>query len=392
MLVNKNQGLLLSFYFFILLLLFIYSFTQIDLNLTLSSNPAYQNLQNRLIEMGYYHRGLSTLIYLLILSGLFLCQALILRAVKKGSLGKKGLWVLIFTTSLILLFAYPAFSHDIFNYIFDARIQVFHRQSPWQFTALDFPQDEWTRFMHWTHRTYPYGPLWLPLTLPFYLLGLGKFTLTLFWFKTLAVLGYLTSAFLISRLVQGKTQKQQLFCLAAFAFNPLIIIESLVSAHLDIIMAAFLLAAVYFYFKKSGFPASLLFLIFSLAIKYLTAVALPLFLFYQKQKKDFLKFIYILVSGLSVVTLAIMIFREPLPWYLITPIAVTAFLASKQKILVFSLAVSLGMLLRYAPFIYTGDYSQPVKLARNILTLIPLLPALIYAFTGKKKELSFSGS
>jgi len=64
-----------------------------------------------------------------------------------------------------LLFSYPFLSHDLFNYLFDAKIVTFYHQNPYILKALDFPSDPWLRFMHWTHRTYPYGPSFLFLTL-----------------------------------------------------------------------------------------------------------------------------------------------------------------------------------------------------------------------------------
>jgi len=77
---------------------------------------------------------------------------------------KKLFIILIAVNILIGLISYPAYSHDLFNYMFDAKIATFYQQNPYLYKALDFPTDPWLRFMHWTHRYYPYGPSFLLLS------------------------------------------------------------------------------------------------------------------------------------------------------------------------------------------------------------------------------------
>jgi len=146
-------------YSLLLLFLIIYSYSQIDLNLTLSSNQLYQSIQQQLIYLGYFNRPLSTVVFTILLFLLFTFYFFILYLVNKKKVTLQKILLLVVLTCVILLFSYPAFSHDIFNYMFDARIVTKYYQNPYFHSALDFPNDLWTRFMHWTHRTYPYGPI-----------------------------------------------------------------------------------------------------------------------------------------------------------------------------------------------------------------------------------------
>ncbi len=180
------------FYVVVLALLGIYSYSQIDLNLTLSSQKIFLDFQYWLIQLGYFNRPLSTAIFLILTLLLFVFYIFFLKNITKTSLV-----ILIAAVAILGIFSYPAFSHDIFNYIFDARIFVVHHANPYTSTALMFPTDTWTRFMNWTHRTYPYGPLFLPLTIVVYLLGMNKFVLTLALFKALMVSGYLGCGYII---------------------------------------------------------------------------------------------------------------------------------------------------------------------------------------------------
>ena len=246
-------------------LLLIYSFSQLDLNLTLSSHSVYQSFQQQLTYLGYFNRPLSTAIYIFIVLLLAISYWLLAKSAAKKILTHRQLWILIGLTIIILIFSYPAFSHDIFNYMFDARIVTKYGVSPWEYKALDFPTDTWTRFMRCTHRPSVYPPVWIGLSLAPAVLGMGKFTLTLFLFKLMAAGFYLGCCKLISRLNQT--------ALVLFSFNPLVIIETLVNGHMEIAMAFFGLLAIYLTRRKFFRWISLA---ASVGIKYMTIFLLPI--------------------------------------------------------------------------------------------------------------------
>lgn len=338
-------------YFLLLLGLGVYSYSQIDLNLTLLQTPWFLEFQKVMIQLGYFNRPLSTLIFLIIILLLFAFYILFLRE-KKVSIIKLAIGI-----SLLGLFSYPVFSHDFFNYLFDARIVTFYHQNPYFFRPLDFPDDLWLRFMHWTHRTYPYGPAWLLLTIPASYFGFGKFLLTVINFKFLFIAFYLGSIILIKK-IAGK--RSAVF----FAANPLIIIESLVSPHLDSAMSFFFLLGVYlFIVQKKLFALGAL--LFSGGVKFLTLITLPLFFRLPLKKLLWFSLILLLI-GLTPVIWQ----REIYPWYFLPAMTIASLLIENKKVLIFSLALSFGLLLRYAPFLYLGKESLPPE---NILTFFPIL-------------------
>ena len=73
---------------------------------------------------------------------------------KKKKISKPFVWLIIFVSALLLVFSYNAFSYDIFNYIFDAKIFTHYHQNPYLQKALDYPGDPMLSFMRWTHRVY----------------------------------------------------------------------------------------------------------------------------------------------------------------------------------------------------------------------------------------------
>lgn len=365
---NLITKFVIGLYIATLLILTVYSYSQIDLNLTLSSNRFYQNIQQQLIQLGYFNRLLSSAIYIFIIFSLFFCYLYFLKHLRDIGLIR----IIIFLTAIILLFAYPAFSEDIFNYIFDARILVLYQKNPWQYKPLNFPMDEWLRFMRNIHTPSVYGPFWnILISIP-YLLGLGKFTLTLFNFKFFVSLFYLFSSYLIYKTNGGRS-------LLFFSLNPLILIESLVSAHNDMIMLAFGLASL-FYLKKEKLILSLINLLLSIMIKFLTTALIPMFLFFLFYRKKFDKSkipnwgnLYASMIFFYFFALIYLIFqREFQSWYLIVPVGLASFLVQKHKL--FSnlmIFFTFGAMVRYIPYLGNGEYNLFVRQSREVLTFLP---------------------
>lgn len=336
---------MIGLYLLLLFALGIYSYSQIDLNLTLLQSGWFLNFQQQMIQLGYFDRPLSTTIFLILIFLLSFMFYLLYSAARKERLAKRHVVILLAGISIVGLLSYPAFSHDIFNYIFDARIFVFHHANPYTSTALMFPNDSWTRFMNWTHRTYPYGPTFLPLTIPIYLLGFNKFILTLFWFKALAVAAYVGSTYLLFRL--GKTRATILF-----ALNPLIVAEAVIAAHLDVVMLFFALWA-YFLLVENRKILSLVTLAASIGIKYATVLFLPFFIF-SKILHRYRLWGIILAAYFGAVLQAGT--HELLPHYFIVPLGFAA-LSENRSLVWFGILLSIVLLvLRYYSFLFTGTW------------------------------------
>lgn len=373
---------LLILYFAVLLGFFVYSYSQIDLNLTLYSNPTYLHFQSILIELGYFNRPLSTFIFCLLLTLLSLFYILFLRRCAKGKIPLKEVWKIIICSYTILLFSYPAFSHDIFNYLFDARIVTKYQLSPYYFTALDFPHDQWIRFMHWTHRYFPYGPLWLGFSLVPSYIGFGKFVLTLFLFKLLFNFSTLGSAWGIVKIASYKKSENVALALVYFALNPLILIEGLVSPHNEISMFVFTILGFILLLRRKRIFSILLFLV-GVGIKFLPIVFLP-FVFIKKSLLEHRRFFDVVALISIIITLPVVLFREPYPWYFI-PFIGFASLAHERLLKIVGIGLSIGLLLRYAPYLYYGDYQPPVAVIQAIVLIVPIFISAMIFFLFRKK-------
>ncbi len=351
--------------------LLFYSYTQIDLNLTITRNISLNNVLKSFQYIGYFQRPMSTVIYLVLLLLLFTLY-LIFICLK---LSRREVWLLIIPTAVILLFSYPAFSYDIFNYMFDAKTIAFYHQNPWQYRPLDFKNDPWLSFMHWTHRPSVYPAGWVFLSVPFYYLGFGVFILQLLSFKLLITLFYLLSIYLISK------NSKSTSILVFYALNPLMLIENLVSGHNDIVMIALALLSVYLYLYHKKIIA-LIIMIASINIKYVTGILLLIFPLNIKPL-----YVYRLSFILMIMGLLYMLTRVELqPWYFVWffPFLV---LSGWRALKIIAVGFSAGLLLRYVPYLFWGNWDSPVPMYNLWLTILPVLLSMVVAVLYERKSI-----
>lgn len=330
---------MIALYGVVLAFLSLYSYALIDPNLSLMSNKYWVMFRDPMVQFGYYHRDQSWYAYLTLVLLLFIFHYLFLRHYKRYNPLRIALGV-----GGILLFSYPFLSHDFFNYIFDAKILTVYGQNPYLHKALDYPTDEWLRFMHWTHRSYPYGPFFLVLTLIPSYLAVGKFILNYFFFKALFVGLYGLGVYFL-----GKLDKRSAI---EFATHPLIIIEGVVATHNDLIAVALGIIGFYYLFKQNQVWGRVLFVL-SAMIKY-TTMPLP---FVMTDKKNWINWVVLIVQISLLAYLSF--FREIQQWYFLT---LFAYMPLYKSIIQKSNIFLFGLLLSYYPYIYLGGWDGDEKL------------------------------
>lgn len=395
-------------WFFAILSLFFYSFAQVDLNLTLIRHPFFNHIIKSFQTVGYFQRPLSTYLYLLLLFLLFILYFSFLSLAKKGEFSRREFWVIIIVSSIILLFSYPAFSYDIFNYMFDAKTIVFYHSNPWVYKPLYFVGDPWLHFMHWTHRPSVYPPVWIGLSLPFYFLGFNFFLPILINFKILMAAGFLGSIFVLEKLLKEAKETNIVLGLVFYSFSPLMLIENLVSGHNDIVMMFFILLSFLLALQKRKL-LSIVFFLFSVLIKYVTVILFPTFLLIvpfrvipnlfqdrynkvlsskslneiQQRVQHDTQIIYRLCLILVFIAFCVIIAKiEIQPWYLVW--LMPFIVLSRWKVLwPVVIGFSLGLLLRYVPFLYFGDWNKPVPTFEFWLTIVPLLFSSLFILKNK---------
>lgn len=359
-----------------------YSYTQVDPNLVLTSFAPYWSFQQFMWQIGYHQRFLSSALYIAIITLIFCSYLAALRALQSR---EKFRYLCI--VGLLLIFSHNALSHDLFNYMFNAKMVVQYHQDPHVRVALDFPQDEWTRFMHNTHTAAPYGYGWTILSLLPYIVGLNKFNTIFLAFKLFMALGiglYVWAARKVGAVTHGTKD------LWVVLLHPLFLVETLGNGHNDVwMMGLFFTAFVaVFYWQKSAKKrsfslvlAALMAYVSSISIKFATLATTPVLgvLFAQpllSSKTVFARSAAIVTRlwpDLSAVLLFIPLLTSRSqffhPWYLIWSLCFLPWMTIRPlKILLISLSVS--SLFRYVPYLYSGTFEGSVLAQQQTVTWV----------------------
>ncbi len=364
-----QSGTLAALYALVLLLFVLYSYTQIDLGLTLSQSSVVGAIQRQFQSIGFFNRPLSASLYIGILLPLFVLYGSMIRLAYQGKVSRKQFWSIVILIWGVSLAAFPAFSYDFFNYLFTAKTVLIYHKNPYEVIPLQFTGvDPWLSFMHWTHLPSAYTPLWIVSTLVPYLFGFGKLLLLIVNFKLYIGLFYLLTILGIERALQGKNASLVRAGTVIFSLNPLVLVECLISPHNDIVMMAIAVWSLVLY-RNSQKWASWFVLSVSIAMKLMTIFLIPAFFFKWNRK--------IALGGMILGFIAVLFQREVLSWYWVWIVPFVALVPEYPRVAVLSFGVSMGLLLRYVPYLYLGHWNDPAPAVKLWVTAIPIAVSVL---------------
>lgn len=370
LLANTMSKLLKCIWFFVALALFAYSYGFVDLNLTLSSHPIVFNFISTIQQLVYFNRALSFKVFVSLILIMFVLYVTTLSRLHVGKITRFP-WLFVSLIALVFALSYPMLSSDVFKYLFVGKEIVVYHANPYVVTPNTFADDTWIRFMRWVHTTTPYGPVFTVLSVPYYLLGMGKFVPILYLFKLDQVAWYLLAIWLIGKM---RGVRAQLY----FALNPLILMEWLVNAHNDAIMITLLLLSMYLLtLKKKAW--SLITLLLSIGVKYVTVIFMP-FIFLKKVK--FETMIHTVLIALAAAPLLYNYSWQYQPWYVTWLIPLAALIPSKTVRWTVGI-YSLSVFSRYLYFVGTGSWLG-TPLQHALMTFLPPVLTALYLTTSAK--------
>jgi len=393
------KKVLAGFYFILFSVYAAFSYSLTDPNLVLTSWKPYWQFQQFMWQTFFNNAPLLTHTFIALIALLFITYFfLVLKT--PWQLHSKKKWLIVLAFVLPLLLSYNALSYDVFNYIFNAKMVLIYHANPHQQVALDFPHDEWIRFMHNTNTPAPYGYLWTGISLVPFLIGFGKFTVTWVIFRLFSLLSVGLLIFSFTKLAETDQHKKNLLWseFLVVLLNPLFLIEVISNSHNDLWMMApaILSLAILHQTKtlhlKKIFLSALL-LVCSFSIKLSTLVLLPIWaaIFierilseYQLPKvlRQLTSFVHTHYADFAVLFLFVPLLtprsQQFNPWYLVWLLVWIPFLRwswLRNALLV----LSLSSLLRYVPWLLAGGYSDQILLEQKAITFIPLIIYLLYA-------------
>jgi len=195
-------------------------------------------------------------------------------------------------------------------------------------------------------------------------------------------LSFLGSCLLIYKTSAKLFPENKLFNVVFFAFNPLVLIECLMSAHNDIPMIFFILLSIYLFLQNKK-VLSWISNVFSIGIKFSTGALLPLFILLEffvrtNRKINWEKF-FISSVILSLATVLFASVRTTFqPWYLVFPLSMAAFILHKKYILIPSLVATIFAVSIYIPYVLMTDYAKGYPQIIQNIEIIGVIMVLIF--------------
>jgi len=353
----------------------IFSYVFVDYN--------FLYLKNFYTGFSVANREITTFIYIAFVLILFIFYFLFLSLARQKKLNMNHLKQLIGISLVTLFFSYPAMlSYDIFNYTTTAKVLFSYHENPYIVMPIEFIGDPSLLYTRAANKIALYGPVWIISSGIPYLLSFGNFLVTLFNFKLFTALFYAGSLYLIWKI------SRNIFSVSIFALNPLVLIETLVSSHNDIVMMFLAVLSLVLLMRKK-IALAIIFFIFSILIKYATLFLVPVFIYVviktvRKEQINWEKVFSTSAIFMGIIFLLSAFREEIYPWYAIWVLIFTSLTPNKKIILYLSLAFSFSLLLRYIPAMYTGSYFGSTPFIKTWVTFIPPLSVLAYLFVKNK--------
>jgi hypothetical protein len=388
----------LAIYFLCFLFYSIFSFSLTDPNLVLITWPPYWQFQQWMWQTFFLNAPLLSITYVVLISCLVTSYLFILwqffhlpenfwKNVNQHKLSALLCYLLLISP---LLLSYNALSHDVFNYIFNAKMVLVYHVNPHQQVALSFPSDNLLRFMHNTHTPAPYGYGWTLISLLPYILGLGKFSLTWMMFRMYSLTSILLLAgatwYTLQRLFPKRRDQFLGPAVAVVFLNPLFLIEVISNFHNDLWMMASAIFALglvaspsrersrFFKILLSG-----LFLAFSISTKLATVLLVPIWAYLIFANQPLFTHLKLRLKNWPLWALMLLFLplltdrsQQFLPWYLTWLLVWLPFVPSKT-VRTGVIILSISSLFRYLPWLWNGQFSDLIILQQKMITWVPFI-------------------
>ncbi|HVZ67447.1 MAG TPA: hypothetical protein VG917_04230 [Patescibacteria group bacterium] len=339
-------------------------------------------LKSLVTGIGLHDRILVSLIYLLYMVLFFILYFLLIKNINRVPAVIKSSILPTVIVLAFLIFSYPTIiSYDVFNYAATAKVTFGYRENPYIIMPIEFRQDSLLRFTQAANKIALYAPFWILISFIPFVLAFGNYLVLIYLFKLLAAIFLIGCVYLLLKL--SDKPNPALY----FALSPLVLVETIVSGHNDIVMMFLALAAFYFA-KNKKILISLVFIFLSILIKYSTIVLLPtliysIYLIARNVKIDWDRIYFLNFVLLFIVFLLSPIRAEIYPWYAIWPLSFLVLTKKRNLIYLFTF-FSFCLMARYIPYMLTGDNFGLTPNIKMFMTFFPTGIIALYMIFKKK--------
>jgi 4-amino-4-deoxy-L-arabinose transferase and related glycosyltransferases of PMT family len=163
-----------------------------------------------------------------------------------------GLIIAVTLISCLFYLLAPAhIATDMYSYESYGRLMAIHGANPYFVPPSAFPQDITFRWLYWTKTTSIYGPIWMLISAALAFIGNPTQMSILLQYRCVALLAHLITTYLVYKGLRtlGRSERTVALGTLLYAWNPLVLVESVLGAHNDIVMVMFLVAGFYWLAK-----------------------------------------------------------------------------------------------------------------------------------------------
>jgi len=173
------------------------------------------------------------------------CYGLALRITSRSGarLGVVLVFGLLF--SVALFFSYPWGAADLFDYAVIGKVLGQYELNPYVVTGAELAGEPWVDYAPWSDTTSAYGPLWTALAGAVSRLAGKGLLANLLAFKGVALAFHWLDILLIALCLRETRPDRVAAGVLFYAWNPLVLVETLANGHNDNIMLAGMLLAVW---------------------------------------------------------------------------------------------------------------------------------------------------
>jgi hypothetical protein len=156
------------------------------------------------------------------------------------------IWLSTIAAGILFVFTPAMPSHDILVYASYSRLIATYHANPYFVPLTAYPHDPFNTFNYWADATAAYGPVWLFVcSIWGFILGpqLPGYVLA---FRLFALAVHLVNTWLVATILRTSGQPSRVVTLGTllYAWNPLVLLESSLGGHNDVLMVTFLLMGI----------------------------------------------------------------------------------------------------------------------------------------------------
>ena len=255
-----------------------------------------------------------------LISVIFICYAVFLYFYKKSGINllKPGtvqvyFWVSTTAVLLFLCAQHAVLSSDLYEYSIRGRMFGVYGINPYLNTPAIIKGDMFYPLIFWKNTPECYGPAWVLIGAAHTLFFKGSLFLTMFFHKAILLLFLATSGYFFYKLCGEAGIKRPEIHTAAFVFNPLVLIMTVVDGHNEIAMVAFMLAAFYMLYRGK-YAVSLLMFALAVQVKFVYLLAAPfvgLYILLGPGDKNMRSRVLEIIAGCGLGAVAVFLLWQP---------------------------------------------------------------------------------